>query len=90
MMAVYKTVHSIEKDINDARNYLQVANEFYDKQNGRNSPSQADFKYLKRMVDDGEPVVLSKGLQKVLKIKDDQNQRFEKAITEDLKAAGFK
>lgn len=39
MMAVYKTVHSIEKDIADARRYLQAANEFYEKQGGRNSPS---------------------------------------------------
>ena len=73
MMAIYKTMHQIETELAEAKNYLCAANEFYDKQGGRNSPTQQDYNYLKRMVDDGEPVVLSKSLAKTLKIKDDQS-----------------
>jgi len=41
------------------------------------------------LVDDGEPVVLSKKIRRALKIKD-EHETLEAAITDDLKAVGIK
>ena len=48
-----------------------------------------DYNYIKRLVEDGQPVVLSKKMKRAIKMKDDL-EFFDKAMVEDLKAAGFK
>jgi hypothetical protein len=40
-------------------------------------------------VEDGQPVILSKKMKRAIKMKDDL-ESFNKAMIEDLKAAGFK
>ena len=70
-MSVYKTVHEIETQIKEAQNYLVFAEEYYAKMQGRGSPTKQEYDYIRRMVDDGEPVVLSKKVRKALKIKDE-------------------
>ena len=57
-------------------------------QGGRGSPTKAEFDFIKRMVDDGQPVVLGKKLKKALKIKDDMDT-LDKAMKDDLKSAGY-
>ena len=88
-MSVYKTVFEIEKEIKQAQNYLQMADNFYSKQQSRGSPTKAEYDYIKRLVDDGQPVVLTKQIKKALKIRDDV-AIFEKAMKEDLQNAGYK
>ena len=83
-----KTVNAIETEIKDAQGYLQWADLHYDNRN-RNSPSQAEYNYIKRLVDDGQPVVLTKKIRKALKLKDDQ-QTLDKAMKDDLVEAGVK
>ena len=53
LMAVYKTVYNIEKEIKDAQNYLKQAEEYYSKPMGRYSPSKEEYNYIRRLVDDG-------------------------------------
>jgi len=71
LMAVYKTVYSIENEIKEAQSYLGAANEYYEKLGARNSPTKHDYDYIKRLVEDGQPVVLTKKMKKALKIKDE-------------------
>ena len=83
LMAVYKTVHNVEKEIKDAQAYLKEVDDYYARAQGRNSPTKAEYNYIKRMVDDGIPVVLSKSMRKALKIKDEM-ETLETAMKEDL------
>ena len=55
---------------------------------GRHSPTKEEYSFIKRLVDDGQPVVLSKKIRKALKIQDDM-QTLDNAIKDDLKAAGY-
>ena len=55
---------------------------------GRGSPTNSEYDYIKRLVDDGEPVKLTKKVRKALKLKDETEQ-LDKAMKEDLKAAGY-
>lgn len=71
MMNVYRTVYKIEKEIKEAQTYLSMTNKYYEKLAGRGSPTQSEYNYIKRLVDDGEPVVLTKKIRKALKIKDE-------------------
>ena len=89
LMAAYKTVHKIEKEIKEAQNYLKEVEEFYGRPQGRYSPTKEEYNYIKRMVDDGQPVVLSKQMRKALKMKDEM-ETLENAMKEDLKDAGYK
>lgn len=82
-----KTVKAIETEIKDAQNYLVWADQHYDKK--RYSPSEAEYKYIKRLVDDGQPIVLSKQIRKALNMKD-EHQTLDKAIRDDLLEAGLK
>ncbi len=88
-MSKYKTVHEIEKEITEAQNILNYADQFYKQPTGRRSPTKAEYDYIKRLVDDGQPVVLTKKMKKALKIKDD-TEVFDKAMKEDLKTAGYR
>ena len=67
-----------------------MADQYYSSRptHGRGSPTKAEYDYIKRLVDDGQPVVLSKKIRKALKIKDDM-ETIDKAIKEDLKSAGY-
>ena len=89
LMAVYKTVYQIEKEISDAQNCLSAACDFYENQGKSNKMTKHDYNYIKRLVEDGQPVVLSKKMKRAIKMKDDL-EFFDKAMVEDLKAAGFK
>ena len=64
-----------------------MADQYYAKQARRDSPTKSEYDYIKRLVDDGEPVILTKKIRKALKIKDDTEQ-LTKAMNEDLKDAG--
>ena len=89
-MAAYKTVYTIEKEIQDAQEYLKLAEQYHTSKpiGGRGSPTKAEYDYIKRLVDDGQPVILSKKMKKGLKIKDDM-ETLDKAMKDDLKAAGY-
>ena len=89
LMAVYKTVHKIEEEIKEAQGYLKEVDEYYGRPQGRYSPTKQEYDYIKRMVDDGQPVVLTKKMKKALKIKDEM-ETLEVAMKEDLKEAGIK
>lgn len=65
-----------------------MADQYYSKQGGRGSPTKSEYDYIKRLVDDGEPVVLTKKIRKALKIKD-ETEDLTKAMNEDLKDAGI-
>ena len=88
LMSVYKTVANVEKEIKEAQNYLQYADQYYSQAKGRKSPTKAEYDYIRRMVDDGQPIVLTRKMKKALKIKDEMEQ-IDNAMKEDLKAAGF-
>ena len=46
-----KTLSAIETEIKDAQNYLVWADQHYEKR--RNSPTEDEYKFIKRLVDDG-------------------------------------
>ena len=71
MMAMYKTVDQIEKEIREAQHYLKDAEYYYTHVQGRTSPTRSEYDYIQRLVDDGEPVKLSKKMRKALKMKDE-------------------
>ena len=88
LMDVYKTVDKVEKEIKEAQDYLILAEEYYNRPVGGRSPGKAEYDYIKRLVDDGQPVVLSKQMRKALKMKDD-DETFNQAMKDDLKASGY-
>ena len=87
-MAAYKTVYKIEQEIKEAMAYLKDVDEYYARQQSRNSPTREEYDYIRRLVDDGEPVVLTKYMRKALKIKDEM-ETLEHAMRRDLKDAGY-
>ena len=64
--------------IKDAQNYLKKANQYYEK----STEDLDDFKYVKRLVEDNQPVVLTKKMRKQLKLAD--KDPFTEAQDEDL------
>ena len=89
LMSAYKIVTNIEKEIKEAQSFLQQAEQFYKQPQGRWSPSRDEYNYIRRLIDDGEPVVLTKKMRKALQIKEEV-QKLDKALREDLKDAGLK
>ena len=73
-----KILSKIELQIKDAQNYLKKANQYYEK----STEEVDDFKYVKRLVEDNQPVVLTKKMRKQLKLAD--KDPFTEAQDEDL------
>ena len=55
-----KILTKIEHQIKDAQNYLKKANQYYEK----STDDVDNFKYVKRLVEDNQPVVLTKKMRK--------------------------
>ena len=73
-----KILSKIELQIKNAQNYLKKANQYYEK----STEDLDDFKYVKRLVEDNQPVVLTKKMRKQLKLAD--KDPFAEAQDEDL------
>ena len=73
-----KILSKIELQIKDAQNYLKKANQYYEK----STDDVDNFKYVKRLVEDNQPVVLTKKMRKQLKLS--EKDPFTEAQDEDL------